>query len=273
MEELKISVVTVCFNAKLTIERTIESVLAQKHANFEYIIIDGNSIDGTKEILSKYSDRITKIISERDKGIYDAMNKGWKIATGHFVHFLNADDWYCNDKVLSSFTRSYRSNNDLTDNQKMSSIWHGKVVFKRRDGYEDVHGSPLKPGAMRFTVEDIFQPATFFPRDAFEKYGGFDLRYKIGSDYDLIKRFAKNLNSHFLDFPITYMSDGGLSSTKILESMHEHFCISIRTEVNFIAPTIYWLPKILRIYLREKMPRTYRLGKSFYNFLISCRSK
>jgi glycosyltransferase involved in cell wall biosynthesis len=96
-----ITVITVVFNAKDTVRTCIDSVLAQGVDNLEYIVVDGGSTDGTLEILRGYEARLTRLISEPDEGIYDAMNKGLKLATGQFVHFLNADDKYVSPTVLS----------------------------------------------------------------------------------------------------------------------------------------------------------------------------
>lgn len=99
---MKISVITVCFNAVDTLERTIESVLGQTYSDIEYIIIDGGSTDGTVDIIYKYAERITYWVSEPDKGIYDAMNKGIKVATGEWTNFMNAGDTFSNQKVLAT---------------------------------------------------------------------------------------------------------------------------------------------------------------------------
>ena len=100
MNKIKISIVTVSFNSKLTIARTIDSVVGQTYRNIEYCIVDGNSIDGTVDIIKKYHSlypEIIKFVSEPDKGIYDAMNKGIKMATGDIIGIVNSDDWHMTD--------------------------------------------------------------------------------------------------------------------------------------------------------------------------------
>ena len=97
----KISVITICYNAEKTIERTIKSVLNQSYKNLEYIIIDGGSKDNTMKIVKRYKDKISSVISEPDNGIYDAMNKGVRIATGEWLNMMNAGDCYTNDEVLN----------------------------------------------------------------------------------------------------------------------------------------------------------------------------
>ena len=104
----KITIITVCYNAQTYIERTILSVINQSYSNIEYLVIDGNSIDCTLQIVRKYEDKITKIISEPDKGIYDAMNKGLQMATGDWVNFMNAgDSFYSKDILAKVFCQDY----------------------------------------------------------------------------------------------------------------------------------------------------------------------
>ena len=98
---MKISIITVCFNANKTIEQTIISVLSQTYHNIEYIIIDGGSVDGTIGIIKKYSSKIDKIISEKDNGMYDALNKGIIHATGDIIGILNSDDYFCNNNIVN----------------------------------------------------------------------------------------------------------------------------------------------------------------------------
>lgn len=100
MENLKISIITVSYNAAKTIEQTIQSVVNQTYDNIEYIIIDGGSTDGTVDIIKKYEDKIAYWVSEPDKGIYDAMNKGILKASGEYIYFLGADDWLYNESVM-----------------------------------------------------------------------------------------------------------------------------------------------------------------------------
>ena len=104
---MKISIVTVTLNSEKTLERTIKSVLGQNYSDVEYIIIDGGSTDGTLNIIEKYKDKISKVISEKDNGLYDAMNKGIKLSTGDIVGILNSDDFFYNEEVLSIVANSF----------------------------------------------------------------------------------------------------------------------------------------------------------------------
>ena len=98
---MKVSIITVCYNSKEFIQHAIDSVLNQTYSNIEYIIIDGNSTDGTVDIVNSYGDKISKFVSEKDKGIYDAMNKGLSYVTGDVVGILNSDDFYISNTIIS----------------------------------------------------------------------------------------------------------------------------------------------------------------------------
>jgi glycosyltransferase involved in cell wall biosynthesis len=138
---MKISLITVSYNSSKTIEDTIKCVLSQSHENIEYIVVDGNSKDGTQDIIKKYEQGISKIISEPDYGIYDAMNKGIRAATGDVIGFLNADDTYVSDKVLEKVAEAFTENDtdsvygDLCyvseeDTSKVLRFWAGRSMHE-----------------------------------------------------------------------------------------------------------------------------------------------
>ncbi len=126
MHDLKISVITVSFNAQSTIERSIQSVISQNYDNVEYIIIDGRSSDSTVSIAEKYRDHIKVLVSEPDKGIYDAMNKGIALATGDVVGILNADDFFTNEYVLTVVADAFKNNN--------TAVVYGDLNYIKPDG-------------------------------------------------------------------------------------------------------------------------------------------
>ena len=113
MHQTKISIITVCFNASQTIEATIKSVVGQTYSNIEYIIVDGLSTDNTLKIVGKYKHRIAKIVSEKDKGLYDAMNKGVKMAKGQIVYFLNADDVLVDKNIIREIMEEFEKDSKL----------------------------------------------------------------------------------------------------------------------------------------------------------------
>jgi glycosyltransferase involved in cell wall biosynthesis len=178
-----ISIITVVYNCVNTLEKTILSVVHQDFYNFEYIIIDGGSTDGTLEIIKKYQDNIKLWISESDKGIYDAMNKGVKIAKGDYLYFLGGDDLLFSNSVL------YNISIKLTDKNK---IYYGNVLFKTRNVIYDNKFSSLK-----IVTRNISHQSIFYPREIFDKYS-FDIKYRIFADYALNLKLYGNSSFSFV---------------------------------------------------------------------------
>ena len=205
---MKISVITVCYNSRLTIENTIVSVLNQSHSDLEYIIIDGNSTDGTKEIIEKYKSRIDVFISEPDNGLYDAINKGIKIATGHLIGLLHADDIFYNNKVIEKIAHFHKNNGiDISIGDIIQRNHHGKIL--RKYSSKNWETSKLKLGFMPP------HPSIFIKKAIFEKYGNYSEQFKIAADFDLIIRFFKinNVKWKYSNITTTNMLVGGLSSS------------------------------------------------------------
>lgn len=205
----KISIITVVYNAKSFLEETIESVLSQNFNNFEYIIIDGGSIDGTLDIIKKYQDRITLWVSEPDKGIYDAMNKGIKHAKGEYVYFLGGDDLLFDNQVLKNV------NSYLMDKRK---VYYGNVLFKKRNVIYDGEFNLVK-----IVTRNISHQSIFYPKEIFEKYS-FDTKYKIFADYELNLKLYGNSSYSFVYIPITIalFNDEGASGSNTLDLNFEN---------------------------------------------------
>ena len=211
---MKVSIITVVYNSRFTISDTIESVLSQDYSEIEYIIVDGLSSDGTQEIIRSYGDRITHFVSEKDKGIYDAMNKGIKIASGDIIGILNSDDFYVNNDVISTVVKEFEANN-------FDSVFADLVYVKREKPekivrYYDSSYFNLKKFAYGLMPAHL----TFFvKRNIYERYGLFKIDYKIASDYELLTRFLSKYQISYSYIPkvIIKMRTGGLS-TKSLKS-------------------------------------------------------
>lgn len=196
----KISVITVCYNAANTIKDTILSVLNQTYNNIEYIIIDGNSTDGTLDIIREYSERIAYIVSEPDRGIYDAMNKGIKIASGNWINFMNAGDSYYSDHVLEQIT-NYMSNNN--------SLYYGDAwvnsIKKRYWG---------KFTSIKLSIGNICHQSIFYPTIYLHK-NPFDINYKIFADYVLNLKGWRTLEFVYMPLIIcNYEFNDGISFTQ-----------------------------------------------------------
>jgi len=185
-KNLKISIITVCYNSEKTIQETLKSVKNQNFEEIEYLIVDGGSTDKTLAIV-KDDHQVKKIISEPDNGIYDAMNKGIRIATGDIIGFLNSDDLYANNKVISHVAREFERDS-LLDACYSDLIYVDKFNTSKTVRY--VKSSKFKEGL--FSKGWCPPHPTFFVRrSVYRKFGNFDLNYRIASDVDLMIRFLE----------------------------------------------------------------------------------
>lgn len=208
---MKVSIITVSFNSEKTIEETFESVRLQNSDGFtlEYIHVDGLSSDSTMKISCDYDDIINLRISEKDLGIYDAMNKGIKLATGDIIGFLNSDDTFSKNDSLSKVVRCFTEDKSLDivygDVDYVDS--NGAVSRKWRTGGQKAFSKGWHPA----------HPGFYARNELFQKYGGFDEKLSIAADFDLMLRFIEvaNSNSKYLDSVIVNMKLGGESNRNI----------------------------------------------------------
>jgi len=166
----KVSIITVCFNSVNDIENAVLSVLNQTFQDYEYIIIDGASTDGTLDILKKYENRITKIVSEKDAGIYDAMNKGLEISSGEWIYFLGSDDVLYNDNILDEVF--------VNSNYEKYDFIYGDVIFKN-SGFK--HSGEFSK--FRIINENICHQSIFTKKEVFQKLGNFQTKYITYADW------------------------------------------------------------------------------------------
>ena len=208
---MKISIITVCFNSQDTIRDTIESVLSQSYSNIEYIIVDGASRDGTMSIVEEYRERISTIISEPDKGIYDAMNKGIALATGDVVGILNSDDFYENENIVKFVADQFNAVPE-------SDLVFGDIVFVRPENLSRVvryySSGHFQSWKLRFGWMPP-HPATFIRRSIYEKFGLYSLNYKISADYEMFVRLLMVYGLKFskLSKVLVRMRAGGVSTS------------------------------------------------------------
>ncbi|MFZ2284911.1 MAG: glycosyltransferase family 2 protein [Lutibacter sp.] len=205
---MKISIITVCYNSAATIEKTINSVAAQTYKNIEYIVVDGDSKDDTIAIIKKHEGLIAKWVSEPDKGLYDAMNKGVALATGEIIGILNSDDTFYNNTVLEEVAKFHSNNNiEASVGNIVQHKEDGKIV--RRYSAQNWKPEKLKIGFMPP------HPSIFFKKELFNQFGGYNLGFKIGADYELITRFflKNNISWKYSGITTTAMLVGGLSSS------------------------------------------------------------
>ena len=213
---MKISIITVCYNSEKYIKYAIESVINQTYANIEYIIVDGNSKDKTVDIIKSYGNKITKFVSEPDKGIYDAMNKGIKMATGDVVAILNSDDFYANTNVIENIANAF------TDNSIDGIYGDLLVVFR-----ENTDKIKRKYEANKFQLKSLkygIMPGhatIFLKRHLFEKYGLYKTDYKIAADFELLVRmlYTHKINIKYLPQIVIKARTGGVSDNNFLAKL------------------------------------------------------
>jgi len=209
---MKFTIITVVFNGKTTIKATIDSVLNQKHPHLEYIIVDGGSSDGTIELVHSYGSRISKFISEKDHGLYDAMNNGIGLATGDVIGFLNSDDFYPNNNVIADVA-------EVFEKQKIDCCYGDIQYVDQNDTSKIVRkwrARPYHPGMMKSGWYPP-HPAFFVKKSIIDKYGGFDLRYRLSADYEMILRLLEKHKISFAYIPkvIAKMRLGGASNRSL----------------------------------------------------------
>lgn len=209
MRNPKISIITVCYNAEKTIERCIKSVMSCEYDNIEYVVIDGNSTDGTKSLLSKYSSNIDFLLSEPDKGIYDAMNKGVNFSSGEWIMFLNSDD-FINPGVLNSYLKVINENPGAElicgSVRKIREGAHFHSVINRSMQLHDI--------SSKFYHEMVFPHVSMLYRKSlFELVGLFNASFNVSGDQEhLIRIFLGNHKIIRTDFVLANVLMGGVSN-------------------------------------------------------------
>jgi len=207
---MNVSIVTVCFNSADTIEHTIRSVQGQDYEHIEHIIIDGGSTDGTQSRVAGCNGQIRKFISEPDRGIYDAMNKGLHLAEGEIVGFLNADDVYVGPKVVSEVVAAIEAHH-------VDAVYGDLIYVDPADSSRIVRywqAGPYRPGAFRNGW--VPPHPTFFCRTAlYREVGGYDPTCRIAGDFELMLRFVEKhkIRVHYLSKCLVHMRARGRGNT------------------------------------------------------------
>lgn len=258
MELLKVSIITVCYNSAKTIEQTIQSVIRQNYDNIEYIIIDGGSTDGTIDVIKKYEDKISYWISEPDNGLYDAMNKGIKIATGEIIGIINSDDWY-NEGAVEKVVNCFERNNCGIVYADMITVADNGVIFRKC-------AAKINKDHIYFRM--IYNHATIFvKKHIYEKYGVFDCQYKIVADYDAMLRFYnQQVVFAYLPFDVAFFRLGGVSNTKMWRGRSELKKVALKGLEN--KPEIEKQKYIPLVKLQYEKVRNFSLEKFFFSRII-----
>lgn len=204
---MKISLITVCYNSEKTIEDTLKSVLSQTYQNYEYLIIDGLSSDKTLDIIKKYESKFNgklRLISEKDKGLYDAMNKGICLAKGEIIGILNSDDMLTNPNVFQTIINTFKNNN-------IDGTYSDLVFFDEQLEY------PVRNFIAHKQSKKLGwhppHPTLYLKKDVYDKVGFFNLDYKIAADYDFMLRMMRsNVNLFYINDYLVKMRSGGTST-------------------------------------------------------------
>jgi len=227
---LKASIITVCLNADKYIEQAILSVLGQTYENIEYIIVDGKSTDRTPEIINKYKNRINRVIAEKDHGLYDAMNKGVIKATGDIIYFLNADDRFCDDRVVEDVAREFRGNNAL-------GLILGKVqLVNAPEGFVMPQKNSWRTIFSRKRDVILFQichQRMFCRKILFDKVGFFNLRYRILADYDWFLKavYQQSIPIKYLERDVAFYNILGKSHAEGMAALHEKLEVILKNSL------------------------------------------
>lgn len=209
---MKISVITACFNSASTIEDTLRSVTGQDYPELEYIVVDGISTDETMSVVKRYESKIAKIVSEKDNGIYDALNKGIALATGDVIAILHADDVYANASVLSDVMRVFEEKN-------CGSVYGDLFYVDRNDTNKIIRNwksGSYSPGLFRKGWMPP-HPAFFLRREYYERFGKFNTDFKTAADYELMLRMIERhqVSIAYLPEVLVKMRVGGVSNLSL----------------------------------------------------------
>lgn len=229
-----------------TIANAIESVLSQTYPNIEYVIIDGMSTDGTLEIINKYGPKISILVSEKDNGIYDAMNKGLRLATGDVIGILNSDDLYANNSILNEVMTQFNVDQSL-------DILYGDLVYVKKDNTSRI----VRTWKSKQYYPKFFEnggvpphPSLFLSTRVYQDAGYFNLKYRLASDYEFMLRIFKNYNfkKKYLPLVLVYMRLGGATNNSLKNIYRGNLEILKSWKDNGFKIPVFLIPK--RIFKR-----------------------
>ncbi len=254
IKEPKISIITVSFNSQSTIKHTIQSVYSQDYQNKEYLLIDGASTDWTLEITSFLKDKINYFATEKDNGIYDAMNKGIKASSGDIIGILNSDDFYSNNEVLSKVANIFEETDcdclygdlvyvDRGDTRNIVRYWKSGQFSKRK----------LRMGWM------LPHPTFFVKKEIYEKYGLYNQKLKTAADYEMILRLLHKdtLKVEYLPEILIKMRIGGESNSSFINRIKGNYEDNLAWDMNNLRkpPLIRFLKPLRKIKQFFKKPK------------------
>ncbi|MCI4642361.1 MAG: glycosyltransferase [Flavobacteriaceae bacterium] len=240
---MKISIITISFNATVTIEKTLQSVANQSYKNIEHIIVDGGSSDSTLDICHSYS-HVSKIISEPDKGVYDAFNKGLKLATGNVVGFLNADDVFFNENAVQEIVNAFSANK--------TDIVYGNLDYVNEEGkvVRNWISKPYEKGLVKKAWMPA-HPTYYCKKEVYDRLGGYNDSFKIGGDFELCLRFLEvhEVPSFYLNKKLVKMLVGGISNSGLKSkwTIYKEELRAFRLNKISVNPYLFFLFKLKKI--------------------------
>lgn len=243
---MKISIITTSYNSAKTIRDTLESVHNQTYDNIEHVIIDGKSTDDTLSIVKEFPN-IEKVVSEKDEGVYDAMNKGIAIVTGDIVGILNSDDFYENKHIIENVAR-------LFEDKEVEALYGDLYYVKPNNIKKPIRYWKAGPYNKNKFGNGWMPPhPTFFVRKSlYEKYGNFDTRFETSADYELMLRFLfkNDVKTAYLPEVMVKMRTGGLSNSSLKHRLKANREDRLAWKLNGIKPKFYmrWLKPLRKIF-------------------------
>ncbi|MDZ4822791.1 MAG: glycosyltransferase family 2 protein [Flavobacteriales bacterium] len=239
---MKVSIITISFNSADTIEDTIQSVLSQSYRDIEYIIVDGASKDDTMNAVNQHLDEISKVISEKDRGIYDAMNKGVQLATGDIVGILNSDDFYADENVVSDVVKKF--------SETGCDGLYADLVYVDREKSDKIirtwKAGEYKPGKFKRGWMPP-HPTFFVKKKCYDEFGLYNIKLKSAADYELMLRFIHKhkIEVSYLPRVITKMRTGGQSNITLKNRLKANMEDRLAWKMNGLKPgffTLTWKP-------------------------------
>ncbi len=235
----KVSIITVCYKNPQDLEKTIKSVISQTTRDYEYLIVDGAYDDKNSKVVNKYRDNIDYFVSEKDSGVYNAMNKGAVKAYGEYLYFLNAGDVFPNKKTLE----------DICKHLGRVDMVYGNIRVVKRSGGSFIQRKILSKGNIKLGKK-ISQQVVFVKRELFNQLGGLDERFKVAADFDLLcKIFEGTGNIKHIDEIICDYDDGGISSN--LRKSYDDTAKVIRNRYGNVLYILYMILTRVKLVLKK----------------------
>ncbi|MFN4082099.1 MAG: glycosyltransferase family 2 protein [Bacteroidia bacterium] len=249
---MKVSIITSVFSNKAYLPDAIESVLSQTHTDIEYIIVDGDSKDGTIDVVKSYGNKISKFITEPDEGVYFALNKGINIATGDIIAILHSDDFYVNKTVISQVVEAFENNH-------IDAVYANLYYVSNKNKNKIVRtwdAGIYTPNSFYFGWMPP-HPAFFVKRDVYVKHGAFNTNLKFAADYELMMRFIlkQKIKLHYIPKFFVKMRTGGASNRNITNRIKANIEDRMAWKLNNVKPR--WYTLLLKPFIKIFQ---YRLG-------------